>query len=177
MLLLVGWFSFILAVVSRPAFAPVTPTPMPTYHADVAKPGVLLAHSWVPVRLMEPLSSHTVQTGQPFNFIVSRDVRAGGVTVIPRCTKGVGIVLKARRRRITGTQGDLRLRFEVLQPADGTTVALDPIEARFVGKDRTLTVPTDRTLFVYVADDTYPPAVAPAPCAPRAPVLLPVPTH
>src|ERR1700729_1981033 len=120
--------ALILAMAWRPAFDPVTPSPMPTYHASVVKPGVLLAHSLVPVRLTAPLSSHNARTGQHFNFVVARDVSVGGVVVIPRCTRGDGIVSLAARHGISGA--DLHLQFESLRPADGTTVALDPVEAQ-----------------------------------------------
>jgi hypothetical protein len=160
MLLSVGGFSFILATAWAPAFAPVTPSPMPTHHATVIKPGVVLAHSLVPVHLTAPLKLRSSRMGQHFNFVVARDVSVGGVVVIPRCTFGDGIVSRAGRRGISG--GVLHLQFESLHPADGTTVALDPVEAQVRGHYRTLAIPPDATLFVAVSDDTYPPAAQPA---------------
>ena len=90
----------------------------------------------VPLRLASMLSSHDAHTGQTFTFYVAQDVTVDGTVVIPRCSAGSGTITLAGRHGINGHEGNLRLRFDTVTDADGSTVNLATDEEAFNGTQR-----------------------------------------
>lgn len=148
-----------LAQSQAPA-APASPQP--------AAAIVIPAGTKVPLHLTAMISSHDAHTGQTFTFYVDQDVLVNGNVAISRCAAGSGTVTLAGKHGINGHEGNLRLRFDTVTAADGSTLTLTTDEQAFNGKNRKalsffttrwingddVEVKPDKELFATVAKDT-----------------------
>ena len=142
---------------------------------------MLPAHTKIPVRVTQTISSHDAVTESKFAFVVAQDVLVNGVVAVPKCTAGVGTITLAGKHGINGHEGDLHLRFDTL--TDGSGVELDPAEQQFAGKQRKalafmtsrwingddVEVTPSQTLYVSVAADTAVPTGITPPACPALP--------
>ncbi len=149
---------------------------------------VIPAGTKIPLRLAELISSHDAHTGQTFTFYVDQDVVVNGNVVIPHCAAGSGTVTLAGAHGINGHEGNLRLRFDTVTAADGSSLSLTTDEQAFNGTSRKalaffttrwingddVEVKPDKVLFATIAKDDslgsahYPAAACPTPAAASA---------
>ena len=78
----------------------------------------------VKVRLLNTLNSATTQKGERVEFEVAQDVILDNVLVIPRGSKGSGVVSKVITAGKMGRDGKVELEVKEIKAFDGTTIAL-----------------------------------------------------
>jgi len=76
---------------NQPLPPPASAPPAPAYRDITVPAGTIL-----PVRITQTLDSATAQPGQPFNGVVTREVVAGGLVVIPAGAPVSGTVVAAK---------------------------------------------------------------------------------
>lgn len=127
---------FVLAAAAVTASPQATAAPT-TPAASVATTSLTVpAATKITVHLTKTISSHDAQSGEKFAFVVDNDVTISGNTAIGRCASGSGTIVFSGKHGINGHEGNLHLRFDSVNALDGTTIALNPTEQQFNGKDR-----------------------------------------
>lgn len=111
-----------------------TPAPAPEPTSSEVRPGVrfstkagklvLVAQSLVRVRLRTELHSGRNTRGDRFEYQLLDDISHGGRVLLPKWSKGEGVVLFARKRGMFGSSGRLELDFGEVQLAGGESVRL-----------------------------------------------------
>jgi hypothetical protein len=175
-------------VQAQPAPAPM-PAPVPSASKYTLREG-----TEVKLQFAEDLSSKTAVVGGPVTFVLSEDLKGGGVAVAMAGAKALGTVSNAKKAGMMGKGGELNVRLESLKVGSnqvalrgtkaregdskvGTTVALTalfgPIGLITHGKD--IDIKRGAPMTAYVAHDIdLPPAQetqagpAPPPPAPAA---------
>jgi hypothetical protein len=75
--------------------------------------------------LTAPLSSNESKTGQHFGFILTQPIVVAGTVIAPAGDGGEGTVLLAGHAGMKGHEGDLTLRIDFVEEADGGDVVFD----------------------------------------------------
>jgi hypothetical protein len=113
---------------SRPNYRPQNPDQGQPQRAQVPEaphePVTLAQDTLLKVRSSEPLDSKKAKIGTPVEFIVVRDVYAGGVLAIPRGATVRGEVSDAKKSGALGGSPELGLKIESLE-LGGQSYALD----------------------------------------------------
>ena len=78
----------------------------------------------VALQLDQTISSAHARVGDPLSFVVVRDVTAQGYTVIPAGSWASGTLVRVHGRRILGMGGNLVLKLNSVELANGDHVAL-----------------------------------------------------
>lgn len=114
----------------QPQAATIAPTP-PAMVTRYLPAGTLV--SLTPV---EEITSKHLKEGAQYQFIVVNDVTDGGVLVIPRGSKAVGVITMQTGRAVGGKSGKFDVTFQSVT-ANGITFALSGVH-RQEGKGNTL---------------------------------------
>lgn len=91
----------------------------------------------VELRLANAISSADAHPGQHVDFVVVHDLQIHGFTVIRRGSKAVGSVLRVRKDHLLGMPGDVTLKLDSVELADGRRIRLSARE-RFKGRSHLL---------------------------------------
>jgi hypothetical protein len=75
-------------------------------------------------RLVDPMSSANVHTGDVFQFVVVKDVVVDKMVAIRANSKGVGHVTEAHAAGTHGKSGGIRLAFDYIFAPDGSQIAV-----------------------------------------------------
>jgi hypothetical protein len=92
---------------------------------DDSRNTLLPTGTLVRVALKNTVSSAHSKSGDKFSFTIVDDVRIGDRIAIPSGTEGTGAVVKSAPAHGGRVDGRLKLQFDPVKLADGTTVALD----------------------------------------------------
>jgi hypothetical protein len=99
----------------------------------------LLIPNSTPVRLRfaNTICSSSAHTGDRVEFVVERDVNAGGLTVVAAGSKALGSVVEVKSRRVFGMGGGVVIKLDSVELANGVNVNL-MARKRFKGRSHTL---------------------------------------
>ncbi len=89
-----------------------------------SEPVILKAGTPVNMVTAQRLTSNSCSLGSSVNFIVSNDIQAGGVVVIPSGTIVKGTVYDVSRATVLGIPGRLGVSIDGVYASDGTFVPL-----------------------------------------------------
>jgi len=78
----------------------------------------------IELRLAESISSAHARIGDRLDFVVVRDVSVGGLTVIPSGSMACGSVTGVKGRRLLGIGGNVALKLDSVELANGDRVGL-----------------------------------------------------
>jgi hypothetical protein len=160
----------------------VTSIAVPQIEGDTSDPTpdhkvVLKEGTEVKLKFSQELTSKTAAEGDPVNFVLDEDVKAGDAVLIRAGAKAVGTVTNAKKAGMMGKGGELNIRLEHLRAGEnrvrlrgsrgkegdsktGTAIALTvlfgPIGLIKHGKD--IVVKEGTPLTAYVDDDISLPA-------------------
>ncbi|MGC2659938.1 MAG: hypothetical protein WA324_18425, partial [Bryobacteraceae bacterium] len=72
----------------------------------------------VRLKFAQELSSKTASEGDPVNFILDEDIKAGDIVLVRAGAKAVGSVTNAKKAGMMGKGGELNIRLEHLKAGD-----------------------------------------------------------
>ena len=91
----------------------------------------------IPLQNVRHLRAAELSKGQEVEFQVSRDVKVGGITVIPFGTSVYGTVYLAKRSSWFGTKGKLGISVNKISIPNGVDIPLNNGDLYVTGKNRT----------------------------------------
>ncbi len=97
---------------------------------------VLKAGTSIPLELVSPLSSKSVQAGEMVDFRVLDDVKADGKTVVAAGSIAKGQITRLEKRGLLGDAGELEVAVKSVNAVDGTTVYLSGNSLSDEGKSK-----------------------------------------
>ena len=107
----------VAAVVAPPRVEGDTSDPTPD-HKVLLKEG-----NEIRLKFSQELTSKTAAEGDPVNFVLDEDVKAGDTVLIKAGAKAVGTVTNAKKAGMMGKGGELNIRLEHLKAGDNRGAA------------------------------------------------------
>ena len=126
---------FVAVALACAAFRPLPAAAIPHAEApvtDASRDTLVPEGTLFRIAMKNTLSSAHSKTGDAFAFTVVDDVKIGDRVAIPAGTTGTGKVVRAQPAHGGRVDGILRLQFDPLKLADGTTIPVDITEASIV---------------------------------------------
>jgi hypothetical protein len=103
------------------------------------RPGELVLPSGTPVELqsVQTISSARAHKGDRVEFVVAKDIHAGGFTVVSAGARAQGSIIGVKGKRLLGMGGDLIIKLDSVELATGESVAL-VARKEFKGRSHTI---------------------------------------
>ncbi|MBO6118602.1 MAG: hypothetical protein J6P44_08680 [Bacteroidales bacterium] len=94
------------------------------------------AGTYIPITNLNEVRASKVKQGEPVEFIVSQSVRIDNIEVIPYNSIVRGVVREAKKSKIFGRGGKLKIQIENLQLQNGQTIPIANKTLNFDGDNR-----------------------------------------
>ncbi|MFQ5927492.1 MAG: hypothetical protein ACE5MH_08675, partial [Terriglobia bacterium] len=116
-----GWLSLALLSLLPVSALAQAPSPAPAADDTLAAP----AGTLVPLTLLDPLDTRSTRAGDHAHFNLREDVWVGSELVLPRGSSVRATVVRVKRPGRLAGRAEIRLQFDELILADGTTLPLN----------------------------------------------------